>query len=448
MVDNRRFNTLLTKALMTVKYVKLPNSLVYPVTIDEVQVSSGQWLKKGDPIYTVVGNGGRLGRVNAPFDGQVASDPVPRHTVFDQPQPVIGIEPGEPPTAPSPDPSGQSGFQSPMFDLWRTDAPSQPVEPAPADTATSSPSPQPQTPPPSPAASQSAASVPPAQRTPRPSSPRLKPASQPKAPPERTAAHTPKAKSAPAVRKGGFVGLMLAVLFLPVLAGAVYLFADGRGLTYGGLPGGVAFGAAAIIAAFVLLLGVPRGPSTRQALVMSVLAGGVVAVLSQSPDLRLPGLSGVFTSRVTVPPEVEAPVAAAVVRNLEALRHPFPFGVRTGFVNDGEIFITMGYQPRREMQRSIHVGDIDRIEAWHWGNVFEPYVSLDLHCKAPGCVTTHRDTGDGDGIFFEPDHLLVRLYYKDNIRRVDSLIDDIARLAALYGNDELKIRKSGNPGLR
>ncbi|WP_157440995.1 hypothetical protein [Aestuariivita boseongensis] len=94
-------------------------------------------------------------------------------------------------------------------------------------------------------------------------------------------------------RKGGFGGLLLAFLCLPVLAGAVSLTAESIGLVFDGLRGGVALGSGIIITAFCLLLSDPIRAATGQVFAMALLAGAVVAFLHQNPGLNWSSIAGI-----------------------------------------------------------------------------------------------------------------------------------------------------------
>ena len=186
---------------MTIRQIKLPNTLVYPVTVDEVHVRHGQKVLKGDPIYTLADQSGQLGRITAPYDGVIDGEPAARHTVFDLPQVVIGIRPAKD-TADVTNPDPTARFADPtdpsLFEPWRDLAPlasAVPPEPAPAAderTVASAPAPQPRKP------------APPGQSRPQP-------VAQP-----------------PQKRRGPLVALVGVLAFVGVVSAAVTLFAPDR----------------------------------------------------------------------------------------------------------------------------------------------------------------------------------------------------------------------------
>ena len=77
---------------MSLKRLKIPAQLSYPVRITKTHVSANQLVTKGDPIYTLEDAGGRRGVMRAPISGKISEGPVDVDAVFAESVPVIGIE--------------------------------------------------------------------------------------------------------------------------------------------------------------------------------------------------------------------------------------------------------------------------------------------------------------------------------------------------------------------
>ncbi|MEM7429838.1 MAG: hypothetical protein AAF441_27535 [Pseudomonadota bacterium] len=60
--------------------------------IAEVHVAAGQFVEKGEPIYTLEDAGGRRGIMRAPMPGMVEEGPVDEGAAFSEAVPVIGLE--------------------------------------------------------------------------------------------------------------------------------------------------------------------------------------------------------------------------------------------------------------------------------------------------------------------------------------------------------------------
>ncbi len=81
----------LTVSRMTLKRLKLPTHLTYPVTITDVHFRPDEAVEKGDPLYTLQDARGKFGMMRAPFAGAITEGPVPKGAYFAQAVPVVGL---------------------------------------------------------------------------------------------------------------------------------------------------------------------------------------------------------------------------------------------------------------------------------------------------------------------------------------------------------------------
>ncbi len=77
---------------MSLKRLRLPQSVAYPIRIIEVHVTAGQMVAAGDPVYALETGTGARGVMRAPVSGQIVDGPVAPHTLMEGPQSVLGIE--------------------------------------------------------------------------------------------------------------------------------------------------------------------------------------------------------------------------------------------------------------------------------------------------------------------------------------------------------------------
>lgn len=203
---------------MSLKKIKLPNSFIYPVTVDEVHVRHGQKVLQGDPIYTLADQTGKLVRIKAPTDGAIDGEPAARHTRFDGPQVVSAIRTGTAAAsqiAPEPDQSFADPSDPALFEPWRT------LDPLDGEARTAAPTENPPKPAPPPTA---APNAPP---TPRTSSPKSQPRTANPASPTHTRS-TGRVFGRLAVGVG-VVGVIAALAALPATQSFLSkLFGDGR----------------------------------------------------------------------------------------------------------------------------------------------------------------------------------------------------------------------------
>jgi hypothetical protein len=128
---------------MSIKQVKLPASLTYPVRIDKVHVEAGLRVEKGQAVYTATDDAGRTGTVKAPVAGEIVEGPVPPGAAFAMAMPVLAIRPTQDAAADPAVASDTGGADpGPNFDWlsdWQRAEPMQPsgpsAAPAPKDAA-------------------------------------------------------------------------------------------------------------------------------------------------------------------------------------------------------------------------------------------------------------------------------------------------------------------------
>lgn len=92
---------------MSVKRLRLPQSVAYPIRIVAVHVSAGQRVAEGDPVYSLITGSGARGVMRAPVSGQIVEGPLSVNTTFEAPASVLAIEGDTPAPAVSEPPKVQ-----------------------------------------------------------------------------------------------------------------------------------------------------------------------------------------------------------------------------------------------------------------------------------------------------------------------------------------------------
>lgn len=77
---------------MTLKRLRLPSKVTYPIRIIAVHITAGQVVKQTDLLYTLVDANGKRGQMRAPVAGRVCEGPVPLDSSFSEPCLVLGLD--------------------------------------------------------------------------------------------------------------------------------------------------------------------------------------------------------------------------------------------------------------------------------------------------------------------------------------------------------------------